>query len=146
MKVRTSAIVFISLIFAAGGLAQLFLWNNETVAAQKQQSYKPNKMPKHSKEITILKSESYRHFVYDYSWDELVLKTKDKQWNTENLNSGLDDFDATAMFVLDKQKNILYQAVKDTGTKRTFCLLTKNESKLMFRNLSNFKRQKMALW
>lgn len=109
---------------------QLFLWNTETVNSQDSVEKQTKAKLEAFKDVITLKSEFYRKFAYDYSyWDELVafLATKDKKWATENLDSGLADFNATAMYVLDKQKNIIYGISNEKTLNNPFLFVDKNK-------------------
>lgn len=109
---------------------QLFLWNTETVNSQDSVEKQTKAKLEAFKDVIALKSEFYRKFAYDYSyWDELVafLATKDKKWAAENLDSGLADFNATAMYVLDKQKNIIYGISNEKALNNPFLFVDKNK-------------------
>ena len=130
MKLRSFAVVFIVLLFLLGGIMQVFLWNKERSVSEEAARVGTKEKLEAFKDVIALKSEFYRKFAYDYSyWDELVnfLYTKNKKWASENLDSGLEDFNATAMFVLDIQKNIVYGISKEGALKNPFELIDKNK-------------------
>ena len=130
MRLRSFVIVFIVLLFLLGGIMQVFLWNKERSVSEEAAKVETKEKLEAFKDVIALKSEFYRKFAYDYSyWDELVnfLYTKNKKWASENLDSGLEDFNATAMFVLDIQKNIVYGISKEGALKNPFELIDKNK-------------------
>ena len=130
MKLRSFAVVFIVLLFLLGGIMQVFLWNKERSVSEEAARVGTKEKLEAFKDVIALKSEFYRKFAYDYSyWDELVnfLYTKNKKWASENLDSGLEDFNATAMFVLDTEKNIVYQISKEGSLKNPFEFIDKTK-------------------
>ena len=130
MRLRSFVIVFIVLLFLLGGIMQVFLWNKERSVSEEAARVGTKEKLEAFKDVIALKSEFYRKFAYDYSyWDELVnfLHTKNKKWASENLDSGLEDFNATAMFVLDTEKNIVYQISKEGSLKNPFEFIDKTK-------------------
>ena len=130
MKLRSFAVVFIVLLFLLGGIMQVFLWNKERSVSEEAARVGTKEKLEAFKDVIALKSEFYRKFAYDYSyWDELVnfLYTKNKKWASENLDSGLEDFNATAMFVLDTEKNIVYRISKEGALKNPFEFIDKTK-------------------
>mgnify|MGYP002145066558 FL=1 len=109
---------------------QVFLWNKERSVSEEAAKVETKEKLEAFKDVVALKSEFYRKFAYDYSyWDELVnfLHTKNKKWASENLDSGLEDFNATAMFVLDTEKNIVYRISKEGALKNPFEFIDKTK-------------------
>ena len=130
MRLRFFVIVFIVLLFLLGGIMQVFLWNKERSVSEEAAKVETKEKLEAFKDVVALKSEFYKKFAYNYSyWDELVnfLHTKNKKWAVENLDSGLEDFNATAMFVLDTEKNIVYQISKEGSLKNPFEFIDKTK-------------------
>ena len=130
MRLRFFVIVFIVLLFLLGGIMQVFLWNKERSVSEEAAKVETKEKLEAFKDVVALKSEFYKKFAYNYSyWDELVnfLHTKNKKWAVENLDSGLEDFNATAMFVLDTEKNIVYQISKEGSLKNPFGFIDKTK-------------------
>lgn len=130
MRLRSFVIVFIVLLFLLGGIMQVFLWNKERSVSEEAAKVETKEKLEAFKDVVALKSEFYKKFAYNYSyWDELVnfLHTKNKKWAVENLDSGLEDFNATAMFILDTQKNIVYGISKEGVLKNPFEFIDKTK-------------------
>src|SRR3989339_254517 len=109
VQAKLSLLLIILMLISLGGF--LYLRHaQQRKAANLYEEIKKEKIVFFDK-IMVLKGSSLENFSMDYTfWDDMVffLKTGDKKWAEENIDTGLSTFNANAAWVYTSGNSLVY--------------------------------------
>lgn len=114
-KIQVKIIALILLLTAIFILGLLSLRNSENKNFSKLIEGRISEKEVIIRKIIDLKSKSLLNLIYDYSyWDEMIAfsKTLDEKWAAENIGASLQTYETDAVWLYDKDLNLVYTTNK----------------------------------
>lgn len=111
MKVKTKFMLLLVFIFVVFLISILWQRFQDLKQAEEMRQREKEEATENFQQIFQLKGEVLKRFTNDYTfWDEMVqfIKTRDKKWAKDNIQSVLSIYTANAVWVYNKDWQLIY--------------------------------------